>query len=136
MSTYEERIPSVDALLRSAQTAVVTVRRVPAEEASHLPIEQRIRAAIAIFDAQASLLKQGWDLESVLRTAWTVEFQTDGACKAEPVSTAPAGPGLPSRDSRVLDSSFDWHGRSEALEVEVRLSRTALARLVAGEKSR
>lgn len=62
---------------------MVTVRHVSAKEALHLPIEQRVRAAITLFDAQVSPLGRGWDLESVLDTAWTVEFQSDGACTAE-----------------------------------------------------
>jgi hypothetical protein len=108
-------------------------------EPAHLTFEQKMARAIAMHDARCSLLQQGWDLESVLDTKWTVEFQSDGTCTAELVTSASALPTPSSGQEGPLDadlgqSTYDWQGPAGALQLEVTLSRAALARLVAGKE--
>lgn len=128
----------LDGRRQSAQSIVVTAQAPSAREPEHLTIEQRMRRAIAIYDAKCSLLRQGWDPESVLSTTWTVEVQSDGACTAQMVTdvqrTHPeSGVVEAGHTADLIQSAFNCRDAAEGLKVDVYLSREALAQLGSGK---
>lgn len=123
----------------------MTARPIPEHDPLELPVDplvQRFRRAIAIFDAQADLLRQGWVSESVLATTWTVEFQSDGSCTAELVpevkrrhpGSSVTTSGEAGHTADASQSTFKIRGAAEGLKVDVYLSREALALLGSGKE--
>lgn len=92
--------------------------------------------ALAIHDAKCSLWRQGWDLESIRRTTWTVEFQSDGACTAELVQHSHPGSGVveAAYAADTSQSTFNCRDAAEGLKVDIYLSQEALAQLGSGKE--